>query len=231
MKYVCRDVACNVSNLPLKIEMEKFRDKYRIGSARLQKWDYRKDASYFITICTKNREHFFGEIENGKMQLSGAGIVANIFWHEIINHSKNIQLGQFVVMPNHIHGILILDGKETNDVGALVANTNVETLHATSLPPQSPTLPLQSITIPPQSPPDKNQFYSDISPKSNSVSTILRSYKSAVTKHVNRLNLCGQFAWQERFYDHIIRDEEEFQRIENYIQNNPGNWKEDKFFS
>ena len=56
-------------------------------------------------------------------------------------------------------------------------------------------------------------------------------YKSVITKYVNWLNLCGQFAWQERFYDHIICDEEECQRIENYIQNNPGNWKEDKFFS
>jgi len=172
------------------------------------------------------------------MQLSPVGILADVFWHEITNHSKNIQLGQFVVMPNNIHGILILDGNEINDMKLADNNIvqtlhgdTVETLHATSLPPQSPTLPPQSPMITPQSPPDKNQFYSDISPKPKSVSTILRSYKSAVTKHVNRLNLCDQFAWQERFHDHIVRDEEEYQRIENYIKNNPGNCKKDKFFS
>ena len=220
--------------------MNKFKNKYRIESARRPKWDYRKDAAYFITICTKYREHFFGEIENGKMQLSGVGILADVFWHEIINHTKNVKLGQFVVMPNHIHGILILDGNEINDTELADSKSmqtfdggSVETLHATSLRPKSTSLSPKSpqSPLPPQSPNDKNQFYSNISPKSNSVSTILRSYKSAVTKHVNRLNICNGFEWQERFHDHIIRDEPEYHRIAKYIENNPVNWKEDKFFS
>ena len=68
----------------------------------------------------------------------------------------------------------------------------------------------------------------EISPKPNSISTIIRSYKSAVTKHANRLNLPN--GWQERFHDHIIRNKEEYERISNYIINNPKNWKEDRFF-
>ena len=93
--------------------MEKFQNKYRISSTRLQQWDYRWAGAYFITICTQNREHYFGEISNGKMQLSHVGIIADILWHQIPYHSKNIELGAFVVMPNHIHGILI---KTQNDI-------------------------------------------------------------------------------------------------------------------
>lgn len=87
---------------------DKFKNTYRIASARRQQWDYRWDASYFITICTKNRCHFFGEIDNGKMEFSHLGILADVFWNEITNHSKSVKLDEFVVMPNHIHGILIL---------------------------------------------------------------------------------------------------------------------------
>jgi len=87
----------------------KFRNKYRIPSNRLKNWDYGSNSAYFITICTKNREHFFGEIQNGKMQLNELGKNAFQFWMEIPNHFPFIELGNFVVMPNHTHGILIID--------------------------------------------------------------------------------------------------------------------------
>ena len=88
---------------------DKFQNKYRISSARLQHWDYGSDALYFVTICTQNREHYFGEIADGKMQLSETGKMANRFWFEIPNHFPFVQLGEFVVMPNHVHGIIIID--------------------------------------------------------------------------------------------------------------------------
>jgi REP element-mobilizing transposase RayT len=75
---------------------------------RLQTWDYRWAASYFITICTKNRLHYFGKIENAEMKLSNIGVIADILWYEIKNHAKNIELGEFAVMPNHIHGIIVI---------------------------------------------------------------------------------------------------------------------------
>ena len=87
--------------------MEKFQDKYRIQSARLKDWDYSSAGAYFITICTRDRIHFFGEIVNGKMAYTPLGILAETLWHEIKQHTKNIELGEFVVMPNHIHGILM----------------------------------------------------------------------------------------------------------------------------
>ncbi|MFT4018000.1 MAG: hypothetical protein QM668_13625, partial [Agriterribacter sp.] len=100
---------------------DKFQNKYRIASTRLQNWDYRWNAPYFITICTLNREYYFGEIETGKMVLSKQGILADVLWHEIKNHAKNIDLDEFVIMPNHIHGILILTGND---------GVHVETRHA-----------------------------------------------------------------------------------------------------
>src|SRR5690554_7542888 len=79
-------------------------------SPRLRHWDYGSSSAYFITICTNDREHYFGEISDSKMQVSPVGAIAHVLWYEIKNHSKNVELGEFVVMPNHVHGVLILDG-------------------------------------------------------------------------------------------------------------------------
>ena len=195
---------------------DKFQNKYRIASARLPNWDYTSNGAYFITICTKDRIPYFGRIENKKMILSNMGIIADLMWHEIKNHAKNIELGEFVVMPDHIHGILILNG---GDGMGIAGNAIVETLHATSLHhPRNPHLHRPRNHHPPSS----TSQMAKISPKSNSVSTIIRSYKSAVTKHGHRLGY--PFEWQTRFYDHIIRNAQEFENIKNYIANNPMNW-------
>lgn len=93
---------------------DKFQNKYRIPSARLQNWDYGSNGAYFITICTHNREHYFGKIVDGIMQLNDIGKLAQQYWMEIPNHFSFIALDNFVVMPNHIHGILIID-KMDND--------------------------------------------------------------------------------------------------------------------
>jgi putative transposase len=191
---------------------KKFQNKYRIASARASWWDYGWNGAYFITICTANRNNLFGEISNGKMQLSSIGILADVFWHEIKNHAENVELGAFVVMPNHIHGILILDKPETLP--------NVETRHALSLQSKQSQTPAQKRF--------QNQG-------KNTVSSIIGSYKSAVTKHCNRLQLTDNdgvvFGWQSRFHDHIIRNDGEYQRINDYIENNPTNWAKDKFYN
>ena len=88
-----------------------YKNKYRIPSARLQHWDYGWNAAYFVTICTHNRQCFFGEISNGKMELSEMGKTATIYWMEIPDHFPFVNLGAFVVMPNHIHGIVVIDRK------------------------------------------------------------------------------------------------------------------------
>jgi putative transposase len=195
--------------------MEKYQNKYRIDSARLKGYDYSRNGAYFITICTQNREHHFGEIQNGTMILSLCGVLADVFWYEILRHTEGVELGAFVVMPNHVHGILILNRNESPSDD----DDDVETRHASSLQsPQSPQSPQSS---------EKNEQMAAISPKSGSVSVIVGSYKSAVTKHANRLGLPN--GWQTRFHDHIIRNEAEYERIYQYIENNPANWEKDKF--
>ncbi len=175
--------------------MDKFKNKYRITTPRLKHWDCRWSSAYFITICTKGREHYFGEIEEEKMNLSKVGVVPDILWYEIKNHYKNVELGEFVVMPNHIHGILIINNDD------LLNDNNY--IPATS----------------------ENRFQNI---GKNSVSSIVRNYKSAVTKYVRRLGY--DFVWQARFYEHIIRNGNSYDKITNYIINNPENWGKDKFF-
>ena len=209
---------------------EKYMGKYRNESARLQNWDYGSEGAYFITICTKDREHFFGEVKNHILEVSPAGAIAFVLWHEIKNHAQNIELGEFVVMPNHIHGILILDGNNAgmgNDPD-VVAGTVVGTRHALSLQPSPSAQQQQS---PQQSPsnPEKTIGQKRFQNQGkNTISSIVGSYKSAVTKYCNRLHL--PFGWQTRFHDHIIRNEQSFQNISRYIINNPLNWSEDQFF-
>jgi REP element-mobilizing transposase RayT len=193
--------------------MDKYKNKYRNASARAQWWDYGWNGAYFLTICTQNRTHHFGEVIGGNMVLSKMGVIADILWHEIPNHAQHVELGSYIVMPKHIHGILILD-KPVVVVG---------TLHATSLQQQ------QQPSSPQPQPQSKNETMAAISPKSNTVSTIVRSYKSAVTKHANRLGL--ENGWQSRFHDHIIRNDAKYQRISDYIVNNPAQWHVDKFFA
>lgn len=171
---------------------------------RLKDWDYRNEASYFVTICTKARQKYFGNIHEGKISLNRIGEIALSCWNEIPNHFPFIVSEEFIIMPNHIHGILkIKKNKPKFEMGNENSCQNKEEIN--------------------------NHRMSDISPKSGSLSVILRSYKGAVTKHVRFYT--ADFGWQDRFYDHIIRNEKEYQKIKNYIRNNPKNWVEDKFYS
>jgi REP element-mobilizing transposase RayT len=115
---------------------EKFRNRYRIRSARAPWWDYGWPAAYFITIVTKNRFPYFGEIKDEKMHLSNVGVIADLLWYEIKNHAHDCDLGEFVVMPDHIHGILILkrNGEPKSNHRLVKRTAMVETRHALSLP-------------------------------------------------------------------------------------------------
>ncbi len=222
---------------------EKFQNKYRIASARLKNWDYRSDGAYFITLCTRNRECFFGKIVHSQFFGNPIGLLAEKYWLEIPQHFPFIELGNFVVMPNHIHGILIVDkSKIGNDIVCVDTDvkpgvgtdvkpgvgTDVETLHcnvsttaATAATAANATAATATTNTP------QNEQMAKISPKSGAVSTIIRSYKSVVSKHAHLI--LPDFDWQTRFYDHIIRDSASFERIQNYIENNPVNWDKDKF--
>ena len=179
---------------------DKYQNKYRIPSARLQTWDYGSIASYFVTVCTKNREHFFGEIIWNEMRQSEIGKIVEQEWIRTpeLRPDMNLRLGEFIVMPNHFHGIIIIGENQYNTVGCRDA------MHCVSTP---------------------NQF----GPQSKNLGSIIRGLKSSVTTQAKKLGN-NIFAWQSRFHDHIIRDAKSFERIQDYIINNPSNWKEDKSF-
>lgn len=179
--------------------MSLFQNKYRVESSRLPNWDYSANAVYFITICTANKEHLFGKIKNNISYLSQIGKIAKQNTLEIPKHFPYTEVDALVVMPNHIHLILVLNNMQRN----------VETLHATST--------------------TKNEFMAGISPKSGSLSTIIRSYKSAVSREARKIN--PDFNWQSRFHDHIIRTEKSYQKIKLYIEENPQKWNLDMFYN
>ena len=183
-------------------------DKHHRRSIRLKDYDYSKAGMYFITICTGNREHFFGKIKDRVMYFSPVGAIADILWYDLKNRVKGIDLGQYVIMPNHMHGIIIIENDRELPVGAL---------HATPLP------------VIPQTPPIIPQSMASISPKSGELGTIIRSYKSAVTKHAHRLGF--NFSWQRNYYEHIIRNDNSYRRISNYIHENPIKWGDDRFYN
>ena len=223
--------------------MEKYQNKYRIPSARLQNWNYGAVGSYFITICTKNREHFFGEISQNEMILNDIGKKVEEEWLKtpIIRPDMNLELGNFVVMPNHFHAILIIGENEFNSESPLESplesdcrdamhrvstntNTNTNTNTDTDTDTNAKTNTHTNTG---------NKF----GPQSKNLGSIMRGFKSAVTTFakINRTDTMhcistNNFGWQPRFHDHIIRNSVEFERIQNYIANNVANWKEDKFY-
>ena len=97
------------------MEDQLFKNKFRIKSTRLPNWDYSSDGAYYITICTKNRECFLGDIFNGKIKLSPIGKIVQKFWHEIPQCFENVVLDEFVIMPDHVHGIVIIDNEQCRD--------------------------------------------------------------------------------------------------------------------
>src|SRR5665647_439888 len=104
--------------------MDTFKNKYRIPSARLQNWDYGSPGLYFITICTKNREHFFGEIIDDEMIVNKLGLITNSEWEKTpqIRPDMNLELGEFVVMPNHFHGIVMIGENKFNSENTMNIN-------------------------------------------------------------------------------------------------------------
>jgi len=190
----------------------KFQNTYRIPSARLQTWDYGSNAAYFITICTQERISWFGKIEEQTMKKSEIGDFASECWFEIPRHFPFVVLGAFVVMPNHLHGIIIINKNDLagdGDSGHIVETQNLASLRS-------------------QPPPAINLHPNQFGPQSQNLASIIRGYKIGVTKIARTID--STFQWQSRYHDHIIRNANEYKRIENYIINNPAYWNKDKFY-
>jgi REP element-mobilizing transposase RayT len=170
-------------------------------SIRMKGYDYSREGLYFVTICVQNRACLFGKITNGEMILNEYGQIVQMVWNELPRHYANIQLDEFIVMPNHIHGIIaITDENAVDIVGA--GFKPAPTTEPTTIPTTKHGLP-----------------------------EIVRALKTFSAIKINALrNSQGEKLWQRNYWEHIIRNEKSYQYIANYIVNNPPNWNKDKFY-
>ena len=181
--------------------MTLFKNKYRIESTRLPFYDYSSPGCYFITICVRDGHYDFGQIKNKRMKLSKLGHAARKYWKKIPKHFPFVKLDEFIVMPNHVHGIIIITKKPQNA-------QYVETQDFASLPLR------------------RNGHHNKFGPQSRNLASIIRGYKIGVKKYANKKN--KEFFWQAGFYDHIINTDEALNNIRQYIINNPTNWQKDR---
>ncbi|WP_233896916.1 transposase [Tenacibaculum piscium] len=187
--------------------MTKIKGKYRIESNRLKGWDYGSNAIYFVTICCKNKECFFGDIINGKIILSEIGKIVETQWIKTfeMRPDMNLQTGEYIVMPNHFHAIITIGENSYN-------TTRRDAMHCVS------TTTKKCIANP------SNKFGS----QSKNLASIIRGFKTGVT--VNALKTTVNFSWQPNYHDHIIRNNKAYHNISDYIINNPSKWNEDTFY-
>jgi len=176
-------------------------DIHHRRSIRLQCYDYSQAGALFITICTNNRENLFGDIVAGAMQLNDAGQTVERCWVDIPAHFPCVELDEFVVMPNHVHGIIVLTDALTT-VGAkdLRAKNRAKDIS-----------PLQNRP----------------SGASGTIGSIVRGFKIGVTKWFRQQTTIHE-VWQRNYWEHIIRNETERDRFREYIRNNPSRWEQDK---
>lgn len=178
-------------------------------SIRLKGYDYSQNGAYFITICVQDRRSLFGKIVNGEMQLNQFGVIVRDEWLKTSEMRKNIEMDEFAIMPNHMHGIIVID----------------------NAPEGTGTMDLGTGTL--QRAPTVEQFGK---PTSNTIPTIIRGYKGAVTKQINTIQIsAGKYnkperIWQKNYYEHVIRNEVSLNKIREYIMTNPLNWKEDDYY-
>ena len=167
---------------------------------RLLGYDYSQDNLYFVTSCVQDRICCFGEIQDGKMTLNQYGQIAQEQWEWLGNQYSYLILHAFVVMPDHIHGIIEIN----RDIAG--SGRGIIDIAGSG----------RDLTL---------QYPSKI----KSLSELMGAYKTTTSKQIH-LNGLKSFAWQRSFHDHIIRNEQAFEKISNYIENNPLKWKDDTFY-
>ena len=261
--------------------MDRFRGKYRIESNRLRGWNYSSDGIYFITIVTAGRECVFGEIQSNQMIYNAFGKIAVAEWHKSFEMRQELFLDEFILMPNHLHAIVVLDGGgkcnnnfdirggdvcdfdcgekrgydcddargfDCNDAcdfdcrdarPCVSTDPNPGSTPGSTPGPDPGSIPGSNINSNPDPTTDSNAKKSTNIPQRQpkSISSFVAGYKSAVVNKIddyiddnklktNKYNRNNPL-WQSNYHDHIIRDNESYHKIKNYIINNPGNWRED----
>jgi len=188
-------------------------------SIRIKGYDYSGPGGYFVTVATRGRVCLFGEVLNGEMRLNGLGEIVREYWNEIPTHFTNVEIGEFVIMPNHLHGIIIIHESTVGATHESPLRDHASPLrdHASPLRDHTSSLRDHALTIkrPPHGPPP------------HSLGVIVGLFKSSVSRRANReLNMTS--IWQRNYYEHILRNQADHNRIAKYIASNPTNWELDK---
>jgi putative transposase len=183
--------------------MTKFRNTYRVQSTRLANWDYTSAGYYFVTLCTRNRLCFFGDVVDGAMALSPIGATVAGEWQKTSQIRAYVALDEWVVMPNHLHGILVINE------------------HAGSTP-QSRDDTAMPLAQQPETPRSKGAVA-----KPHALGTIISQFKSVCTKR-SWTEGHSDFGWQANYYDHVIRTQTSLDHIRAYIRDNPLRWDIDR---
>jgi REP element-mobilizing transposase RayT len=231
-----------------------FNNKYRIESSRKPGWDYSRSGYYFITVCTCDRNHLFGEVIGGKMIINSFGEIVNNEWIRSFEIRCELIRDEFTVMPNHFHGIVQIrkplsanNSANTNPVGMHGQTENVnpvgtrgqtENVDPVGTRGQTENVdPVgtrgQTENVNPVETHGRASLPTGIAYRApKSVSSFMAGMKSIITKRINEIrNTPRADVLQARFHDHVIRNEDELNRIRQYIRNNPRNWGEDRFNS
>lgn len=208
-------------------------------SIRLKNYDYSQTGAYFVTICAHNRTPYFGEVKDGVMYLNRLGQLAETVWQGLPEKFAQIQLGEFVVMPNHVHGIIVINSDQKKDMKGVMnqgamnrAPTHSSSMSKTKQPERfvgakliapSPQPTCQTIISKP-----KNFVEAQLIVPS--LGQLIRHFKAKSTFLMHRLMNSSIPIWQRNYYEHIIRSESSYEMIAEYIQTNPRRWMDDRYF-
>ena len=169
-------------------------------SIRLQEYDYSQPGVYYTTVCTRDRECLFGNVLDGQMPLNEAGQIIQSVWNGLPQFYEGIELDVFIIMPNHVHGVIVLRAV----VGA-IHESPLQSIRESSAP-----IPIT----------DRRQML---------LSKVIGRFKMVSAKRINGLRQSrGSALWQRNYYEHIVRGDESLKRIRQYIIDNPAQWESDR---
>jgi len=213
---------------PERITEINFRNRFRIPSTRLRGWDYASEGYYFVTICVKDRLTSLAKIIDGDVLLSPIGEIIAEEWEKTAEIRKKVKLDAWVIMPDHVHGIIGIvhpDNLKLEAPRREIVETPCRDNEETPRSDNVETPRWKNVETPRRGVSTPNA--AAYSWKPNSLGSIIGQFKSKTTKRIRAAGYCG-FIWQSRFYDHIIRDNDDLDRIRRYIQENPERWEKDR---
>ena len=206
-------------------------DSHHRRSIRLKAYDYSTAGAYFVTIVTQERLCLFGDVTDGEAQLTNAGVMIQQIWHAIPDRFPTIEMDEFVVMPNHVHGILIIH----SDVGASLVGAQEVTHTKTTHSPVGASL-VGALPADRARSTDGGRATTRVAPTEDGPMTlgeVVGAYKSLTTQQygkgveTNGWPPFNKRLWQRNYYERVIRDNRELDGAREYIANNPMQWELD----